>query len=168
MLNEPNSLTDIRVLAGIAEELGRPLGFRTVAAARAALDELGPWDGDRAAAPQVALADDAAPKRHVVLATWRQLVDDARGQDGQKEYHATERPAVLLASAATLKAFDVEPGEPATLTTDTGTVTLPTAVADLPDGVVWAPANNGTNLASALGVVHGGHVGLAPASGGLA
>ncbi len=165
VLNEPNSLTDIRVLAGIAEELGRPLGFRTVSAARAALDELGPWDGERAAAPQVALADDVAPKRQVVLATWRQLVDDARGQDGQKEYHATERPAVLLASEATLKAFDVEPGEPATVSTETGRVTWPTAVADLPDGVVWVPANNGTSVASALGVVHGGHVSLAAANG---
>ena len=168
VLSETNSLTDIRVLAGIAEELGRPLGFRTVAAARAAFNEIGPWDGERATAPQVELAKGKAPKRHVVLATWRQLVDDGRGQDGQPEYRATARPTVLLASAATLKAFDIDPGQLATVSTDTGSVTVPTAIGDLPDGVIWTPANNGANLASTLGVTHGGHVALAPAAGGQA
>ncbi len=51
VLGNPASLPDLRVLAGIAEELaalgqGSPLGFRTVAEARAAMDELGRWDGD--------------------------------------------------------------------------------------------------------------------------
>src|SRR5699024_9806786 len=48
VLDEPNSLTDTRILAGIAEEMGRPLGFRTIAAARADFDALGTWDGERA------------------------------------------------------------------------------------------------------------------------
>ena len=51
VLGNPASLPDLRVLAGIAEELaelgqGSPLGFRTVAEARAAMEEMGPWDGD--------------------------------------------------------------------------------------------------------------------------
>jgi len=161
VLDEPNSLTDIRVLAGIAEELGRPLGFRTVAAARAALDELGTWDGARAAAPTVAAAQPAAAKQQVVLDTWRQLIDDGRGQDGQAEYHATARRAVIRASEATFKAFDVEPGDTATLSTESGSVSWPTEVADLPDGVVWAPGNSGVNL-TALGVPRGGLVTLKP------
>ena len=163
VLTEPNSLTDIRVLAGIAEELGRPLGFRTVAAARRALDQIGSWDGTRATAPQVPPPEAAPPARQVALATWAQLVDDGRGQDGQAEYRATARPAVLLASAATLKAFDVEPGDHATVSSPVGQATLPTVVAELPDGVVWAPANNGVHLTDALGASHGTHVTLAPA-----
>ena len=43
---ESSALTDIRVLAGIAEELGRRLGFRTVEQAWAEMPEVGPWDGD--------------------------------------------------------------------------------------------------------------------------
>src|SRR5207342_3272445 len=46
-----NALPDARVLAGIAEELGRPLGFRTTAEARALMTEMGPWDGERASLP---------------------------------------------------------------------------------------------------------------------
>ena len=55
------SLTDMRVLAGIAEELGRPLGFRTVAAGRAPMAELGPWDGKRAGAPRPQARPPAKP-----------------------------------------------------------------------------------------------------------
>ncbi len=161
VLHEPHSLTDIRVLAGLAEELGRPLGFRTVAGARARFDELAGWDGTRPEAPAVEAVAPPSPGRQVVLDSWRLLIDDGRGQDGQEQYKATARRAVIRASEATFKAFDVEPGQPATLSTDRGGVTLPTEVADLPDGVVWAPGNSGTPLTS-LGVARGGLVTLSP------
>ena len=48
VLTDTHALPDLRVLAGIAEELGRPLGFRTVAEVRAEMTEMGPWDGARA------------------------------------------------------------------------------------------------------------------------
>ena len=54
VFTNPQALPDSRVLAGIAEELGRPLGFRTVAEVRAQMEDLGPWDGDRAAHGAVA------------------------------------------------------------------------------------------------------------------
>ena len=53
VFTNPASLPDLRVLAGIADELarsaGRPLGFRTVAEVRAEMQSLGPWDGARPA-----------------------------------------------------------------------------------------------------------------------
>jgi NADH-quinone oxidoreductase subunit G len=168
VLSQPGSLTDIRVLAGIAEEMGTPLGFRTVAAARRAMTELGPWDGTRAAAPGVDASTGSTGHRGtVVLDTWRLMIDDGRGQDGQVELKATARPAVLRASEATLKAFDVDPGELATISTDRGSVTLPSQVADLPDGVVWAPANSGVSLRAALGAGFGDRVVLSTGSRGV-
>ena len=67
VLANPASLPDLRVLAGIAEELGRPLGFRTGAEVRTEMESLGPWDGAR---PSVAAPDDRAldgldHRRHV-------------------------------------------------------------------------------------------------------
>ena len=166
VLHEPNSLTDIRILAGIAEEMGQPLGFRTVAQARAAMHDLGAWDGELAAFPSKTYEQEPhASKRTVVLDTWRLMIDDGRGQDGQLELKATARPAVLRASAATLKAFDVDPGGMATLSSDAGSVSFPTEVAELPDGVVWAPANSGASLRTALGSGYADHVTL---SGGQA
>nr|MCW2727260.1 NADH-quinone oxidoreductase subunit [Aeromicrobium sp.] len=170
VLHQPNSLTDIRVLAGIAEEMGTPLGFRTVASARLAMTELGPWDGARAARPSVDLSTGSrgakgtkstkGAKGTVVLDSWRLLVDDGRGQDGQEQFKATARPAVLRASLATLAAFDIDPGGPATISTDAGSATFFTAVADLPDGVVWAPANSGVSLRATLGAGFGDRVKL--------
>ncbi len=155
VVEEPGSLTDIRVLAGIAEELRSTLGFKTTEAARAAMTETGPWDGARTSAPDVdAPASPKPAKGTAVLESWRQMIDDGRGQDGQPKYHATARPAVLRAAAATLKAAGIEPGSDATISTDAGSATFVAEVADLPDGVVWAPANSGTNL-RALRAGHG-------------
>ena len=67
---------------------------------------------------------------------------------------------MLRASETTLKAFDVEPGGMATLSTDAGIVSFPTEVAELPDGVVWAPANSGASLRAALGAGYADHVTL--------
>jgi NADH-quinone oxidoreductase subunit G len=106
--------------------------------------------------------EEPRPGGAVVLATWRQLVDDGRLQDGQDRYRATARRAVLKASAATLAAAGVEVGDVATIATDLGSASFPTEVADLPDGVVWAPGNNGVHLRGTLGADHGSTVRLLP------
>jgi NADH-quinone oxidoreductase subunit G len=149
--------------AGIAEELGHDLGLRTGREARAAITETGPWDGQRATAPNDPVPD-APGKGTVVLETWRQMIDDGRGQDGQARYRATARPAVLRANAATLSAAGVEPGGQVTIGTKQGSVSFPAEVADLPDGVVWVPANSGTNLRS-IGAGHGSTVNLTSGGG---
>ena len=52
-------------------------------------------------------------------------------------------------------------GEPATVRTEQGAITLPLALADLPDGVVWLPGNSpGSRVRTELGVGHGELVGV--------
>lgn len=151
-LHEPGSITDTRVLAGIAEEMGRPLGFRTPADALADHDSVGSWDGTRAGGPSAAPTAEARPPAgHVVISTWRQLIDDGRGQDGQPEYSATARRPVARASAATWSTVGVAPGGTVVLG---GSAAFPAVVDDLPEGVVWVPGNNGINLRE-LGLGHG-------------
>ena len=159
-LTAPGTLTDIRVLAGIAEEMGASLGFRTAADAMNRMTDTGPWDGTRTSAPHADAPDPVKlAKGTVVLETWRQMIDDGRGQDGQPKYHQTARAAVLRASAATLKSAGIMSGGRATISTDDGSATFTTEVADLPDGVVWAPSNSGVNLRS-LRAGHGSVVSL--------
>ena len=161
VLNQPNSLTDVRVLAGIAEELGAPIGFRTVDQARKDMTDVGPWDGDRAAAPEVTARPITVKKGDVLLDSWRLLIDDGRGQDGQAEYKRTARPAVVRANAATLKSAGAKHGDHVTLSTTSGTVTFVAEVAELPDGVVWAPGNSGgQSLRVALAAGYGDTVTL--------
>ena len=151
---ETQALTDARVLRGIADELGRPL--KNVPSS----DELDHEYG----APTVEPAPVPALKPgQVVLSTWKQLIDDGRCQDGQPEYRATARPAVLGANAATLAAAGVEPGGTAVVGTSAGSASFPAVVDEtMVDGVVWAPTNNGQHL-GALGMHHGSVVTLGAA-----
>ncbi len=141
VLGNPASLPDLRVLAGIAEELGRPLGFRTVAEARVQMEEIGGWDGDRA----VLSRDDApahdpldAPAGEVALASWKQMIDLGSMQDGEDHLRATARRPVARVTPAIYDAL----GESVTISGDRGSVTLPAQVADIADGTVWVPANS--------------------------
>ncbi len=141
-LGNPSSLPDLRVLAGIAEELaelgqGTPLGFRTVAEARTAMTEMGSWDGARSPMRSFAAASSAGDGLR--LATWKQMLDNGSMQDGDKHLAATARPAVARVSATMYDAL----GPAVTVTGDRGSVTLPAEIADdLIDGVVWVPANS--------------------------
>jgi NADH-quinone oxidoreductase subunit G len=137
IFTNPTSLPDLRILAGIAEELGAPLGFRTVAEARAQLTDLGPWDGPRATL-EAASAGPVATEGQA-LATWKQLLDNGVMQDGEDHLRATARKPVARVARAVHDAV----GPLVTITGDRGAVTLPAEIADdLPDGVVWVPANS--------------------------
>jgi NADH-quinone oxidoreductase subunit G len=141
VFTNPASLPDLRILAGIAEELGTPLGFRTTAEARAEMEEFGPWDGDRPTLPAVPVAKDRKVlKTKLTLATWKQLIDNGSLQGGDEHYLATARPAVARITAETHEML--KGAAEVTLTGDRGSVTLPVEVADLADGVVWVPANS--------------------------
>ncbi|MGL5808815.1 MAG: NADH-quinone oxidoreductase subunit G [Nocardioides sp.] len=146
VLADPTSLPDLRVLAGIAEELGRPLGFRTVAEARADMTALGPWDGSRtkpaklAKTPKARARAKAASKHTWTLATWKQMLDNGALQAGDEHLRGTARRPVARVSQTEYDRL----GRPAMLAVegDRGSVTLPAEVADLPDQVVWVPANS--------------------------
>ncbi len=143
VFTNPGSLPDLRILAGIAEELhalgqGRPLGFRTGAEARVEMEQIGGWDGDRAGldGPVATLPDGDGDG--LVLATWKQMIDNGSLQDGDKALRATARVPVARVSPATYDRV----GELVTLTGDRGSVTLPTEIAEMADDVVWVPANS--------------------------
>lgn len=145
VFSTPASLPDLRILAGIADELGASLGFRTVNEVRAEMESMGPWDGAR---PTPALGKEPklakAKAGAFALSTWKQLLDLGTMQDGEVHLAATARPAVARINQAAYDAlFGMHEGAAtATLTGDRGSVTLPVEVADLPDDVVWVPANS--------------------------
>ena len=140
VVKEPNGLSDLRVLAAIADAMGGSLGFRTPAQARAELEELGAWEGTRAPAPGLDAARPSIPDQTtVVLATWRMALDASRGVDGEPFLLATARVPEARLSPRTAAVAGVT-GR-VTVSNDRGSVTLP-AVLDptMVDGVVWLPA----------------------------
>jgi NADH-quinone oxidoreductase subunit G len=148
VLHNPSSLPDLRVLAGIAEELGAPLGFRTPEQVWAEMTQVGPWDGARASMRGLETVAGTSPattgpgsEGEIVLASWKQMVDDGRMQDGAGDMRRTARKPVLLVGRSTLDQLGVAVGDVVTLTGPLGAIQLPIGVADLADGTVWAPAS---------------------------
>jgi len=147
VFENPRSLPDLRVLAGVAEELallgqGSPLGFRSVAEARAEMEDLGPWDGDRAPTVEVtppAVGGDDGLR----LATWKQMIDHGSMQDGEPAMRATARRPVARVSPATYATLHESVRDGGVLAGDRGELSLPVEQVDgMVDGVVWVPANS--------------------------
>ncbi|MDO5676043.1 MAG: NADH-quinone oxidoreductase subunit G [Propionibacteriaceae bacterium] len=132
-------MTDIRILAALADALGSELGFRASKQAYADFNELGAWDGERPAAPAV----DAEPaSADLVVASWRELLDASQGNDYELALRATARPAVARVSAATAEQLGL--AEVATIEANGTSQVLPVeVVATMVDGVVWVPMNPG-------------------------
>ncbi len=159
-----HALSDHRVLHGLAAELGVDLGLGSVSDVHAELDQLGGWDGTRLDAPDVRPGEPpAVPAGHAVLATWHQLLDSGRLQDGEPHLAGTAKRPVARVSAATAASVGVADGAPLAVSTDAGTVTLPAQVSDVPDFVVWLPTNApGSAVRDTLHAVGGDLVRLAP------
>jgi len=150
VFSNPASLPDLRILAGIAEELARlgqggPLGFRTVAEARAQMEEMGPWDGERAMLTSVEPGGSTAVTNGSTLdddglrlSTWKLMIDLGSLQDNEEHLRATARRPVARVSRTVYDAV----GPLVTVTGDRGSLTLPAEPADIVDGVVWVPANS--------------------------
>ena len=148
---------DLRVLDTLADELGIDLGLPTVEAAHAELSALGAWDGTHGAAPTVAAAGAPKPSAgEAVLAGWRMLLDDGRLQDGEPHLAGTARTPVVRLSAGTADAVGAADGEPVTVSTARGDITLPLTITEMPDHVVWLPLNSpGSAVHRQLGVTPG-------------
>jgi NADH-quinone oxidoreductase subunit G len=170
-LRDSFALSDARVLAGIADEMGVELGLRTVDQALDELRDVGIWDGSRVELGVVSTSsttrgDDLTTRGDATtgdgglrLATWKPMIGDGRMLDGDEYLKAAARPPVALVSEATLARLGLAVGSRVIVGSESGAVTLPVAVADLPDDVVWAPTTSawtaGTGEIVTLGSAEG-------------
>ncbi|WP_422772836.1 NADH-quinone oxidoreductase subunit G [Plantactinospora sp. WMMC1484] len=156
------AMTDARVLDAIAAQLDVRLGTGDVNAVRRELGALPATGANRAAAPAVAPAGPVRPgPGEAVLATWHQLIDDGTLTEGDPLLRGTARPPVVRLGKGAAEALGVAEGEAVTVGTDRGALTLPAAITDLPDDVVWLPTNSpGAGVRRSLGVTSGAIVRL--------
>ena len=164
-LSQP-MLADTRVLHLLAEELGVDLGLRDSAAARAELAELGRWEGRRVSAPATDVPEPPQPQQgQAVLATWHELLDAGRMQDGEPLLAATGHRPVARVSAGTAEELGIHDGGSVTVSTGLGSLTLPLVVTAMPDRVVWLPTRSvGSELRKSLGAGSGDLVSLSAAA----
>ncbi len=161
-LDATGVLPDCRVLDTLAVEMDADLFTQTPAAAAGELLRLGARSAAAPAAPTAPAAEPLRPAfGQAVLASWRQLVDGSTLGADEPALAGTARPALVRLNAATAERLGVAEGEPATVRTERGAITLPVALTDLPDGVVWLPGNSGVSRVRAvLGAGHGDLVGV--------
>ncbi len=176
----PGVRTDLYVLGAIADEMDVHLGLPDAAAARAELAALGIWRGTRPEPPRPGgsggyegtdsspavghLGGVVVPPGTILLATWRQLLDSGRMQDGEPSLAGTARSVVARMSAATAAEAGVADGDKVTIATDRGSVTVPVDVVPMADRVVWLPATGlpgqRSTIRAELGAGHGSTVTL--------
>ncbi|MCP2260402.1 NADH dehydrogenase subunit G [Streptoalloteichus tenebrarius] len=167
-LEGTGAVPDCRVLDTLAVEMDADLFTQTPQAAAADMARLGVGDAPHRARPEPPRREPGPAPRpadgQVVLATWRRLLDNGSLQDGEPHLARTARPVAARLSAATAERLGVIFGRPVTVATDRGLVTVPAEPADLPDDVVWLPANSGPATVRRLLGGHGTPVTVTPAA----
>jgi NADH-quinone oxidoreductase subunit G len=153
----PAARSDLQVLAAIADEMDVHLGLPDAASARREISALGLRTTSRDKFSPVAAAPLLAPgPGQAVLSTWHSLLDGGRMQDGDPNLAGTARTAVARMSAATAAQAGTADGGKVTVSTERGAVTVPVAVTEMPDRVVWLPANSaGRGIRRELAAGHG-------------
>ena len=141
---DATTFADADVLALLTDYLDLDPAPRSVAELRAEITALGAWAGAREWTP--ATTEPAAGPRsgpgEAVLASWRMLLDLGVEQEGEPYLAGTRKPSVARLSQATAAGIGVSDGEPVRVSTDHGAITLPAAITDMADGIVWVPANS--------------------------
>ncbi|HWV77262.1 MAG TPA: NADH-quinone oxidoreductase subunit G [Isoptericola sp.] len=169
-----SALPDHRVLDALAAQAGVALGAATPLDAHRAIAALPAWGGARVPAPRSEPVEPpAVPAGSAVLASWHLLLDDGALQDGEQFLAGTAKRPVARMSAATAAAVDVYDGDRVTVSTDRGSVTVPVAITEMVDHVVWLPlASRGCRVHDSLGAAPGDLVRIGPpeavAAGGVA
>jgi NADH-quinone oxidoreductase subunit G len=175
-LEVPVIRDDRYILGEIADAMDVHLGLPDAAAARRELAELGPREAPggrssgRAPAPSQAVQVPAAaagsggaePVSSVpaagqaLLATWHNLLDAGRMQDGEPHLAGTARPTLAKMSAATAAEAGVLAGAKVSVATRRGAIEVPVEITAMPDRVVWLPANSaGCHVRRDIGAGHG-------------
>jgi NADH-quinone oxidoreductase subunit G len=158
-----SAMTDARVLDALAAVLDVDLGCADVVQVRQELVRLATTKASRPAPPRVAPGVPVVPgDGQAVLATWHHLIDLGAMQDGDEHLAGTARQPVVRLPKNTATRLGVADGDPVTVSTAAGAITLPLVVTEMADGVVWLPTNSpGSTVRRTLGAREGAVVQIA-------
>ncbi len=151
------AMSDARVLDALAAEFRIELGCGDAAKIRREIGMTPPTDAPRPAAPAASAVPPAITgSGEAILATWHQLLDLGSLTDGDQALMGTARPPAVRIGKALAGKLGVADGDPVTVGTDRGAITLPATITDMADGVVWVPTNSpGSTVRRTLGVTAG-------------
>jgi NADH-quinone oxidoreductase subunit G len=143
-------MSDARVLAALADEMGVAGLPRDEVRAAAELGEFAGWEGARVQPPR-AEAESTPSGGGMLLATWRPLIEPTVMQEGEPYLAATARPQEVWLSAAHAAALGAERGHLVTVTSASGSVTAPLVVTQVAEGVVVVTGDAHRSLCGNVG-----------------
>ena len=151
-------LDEGRILDTLGVEMDVDLFTQTPVAARADMGRLGSWTGARIPTP--ALSIPHRPAGGLTLTSWRMALDGGRLLDGEPHLAGTAKAQVVRMAAATAADHDLFDGDQVIVTGGSGgSITLPLAVTEMLEGVIWVPGRVGdTPISAALGSAVGDQV----------
>jgi NADH-quinone oxidoreductase subunit G len=149
----------------LAREFDVDLGCDDPARIRREIGRTPATEAARPASPAASpVPDPLVAPNEAVLATWHQLIDLGRLAQNDEYLAGTARPSVVRVGKAIAGRLGVADGDRVTVSTPRGAITLPAAVTDMADGVVWVPTNStGSTVRRTLGVTSGAVVSVSAA-----
>jgi NADH-quinone oxidoreductase subunit G len=154
---DTTAVSDARVLDALAREFEVELGCDDAMKIRREIGKTPVTDAPRPGAPAAPAVHQAMPSTgEALLATWHYLVDLGSLTDGDEHLAGTARPPVVRLGKNLARQLGVADGDPVTVGTARGSITLPVALTEMVDGVVWLPTNSpGATVRRSLGVTSG-------------
>ncbi len=152
--NAASAMSDVRVLAALADAMGSDLGFRTPATARADYDQIADWNGSKPHYNPEILPHKS--ETGLIASTWRLAIDNARCIDGAEGLRLTSPKPFAAISRTTADAIGISDGEAVRISSDEGSCEIPVKViTDMVDSVVWMPMNSGESTLQRLQTISG-------------
>ncbi len=134
------AMGDARVLDALAREFGVELNCGDPVHIRREIGGTPVTQAPRPALPSAAVVPPAATTgNEVVLSTWHHLIDAGSLTDVETHLLGTARRPVVRLGKALARQLEVVDGDPVTVASERGEITLPAAVTEMADRVVWVP-----------------------------
>ena len=162
--------TDRQVLGMLADEMGVDLQVDDLVTLHDQLAALGLWRGQRMPvafghAPVTGAEAFVGGGVEALLTTHKPMLDAGRLQDGEPFLAATALRPVAKVGVDLARRLSLAGGEEVTVSTATGSITLPAVVGGVSDGSVWLPeCSAGSTVHQTLGAGHGSRVTLTHAA----
>lgn len=158
-MTQNKSLSDSRIISMLADAMGHDFGPLTTSDIRQDLSALGVTARNQGKAPnyQASLIPSLGDNQ-MLLSTFNQLIDDGALQAGEPHLAGTRRETVAKINVAAAEKLQIKNGETITVTTSTGSITLPVEICQVADSVIWLPTNSAPSSVRQILNAHDGSV----------
>lgn len=155
-IRDNNQMSDSRIVSMLADAMDVFIGSGETLELRREFKQLGAANA-RVKSPSV----KASKVEGVTLSTWPQLIDNGVMQSGEPYLQATARDVVARISHELAESLNVADGDVISISTSSGTISLPIVIVEGHPEMVWLPTNSADSaVRSLLHAEHGSVVNI--------